>query len=143
MKKVIFMLTLIAFFMTSSVISFAQEKGSMMGKGMRGSMMGKAREAMMEMWPMHGMMKMMSKEMVATGDGGVIVMTGNKLMKFDKDLNLVKETEVKMDMEGMCRMMKEMREKCTMCKEMMEKGSMRGSKGSEMSEEISEHESHH
>ena len=39
--------------------------------------------------------------MVATGDGGVIVLAGNKLMKYDADLGLVKEVEVKMPMGPM------------------------------------------
>jgi len=41
------------------------------------------------------MMGMMQKQMVATNDGGVILLLGNKLIKYDKDLNLVKEAEVK------------------------------------------------
>jgi hypothetical protein len=44
---------------------------------------------------------MMGKSMIATTDGGVVVMMGDKLMKFDKDLNLVKETKIKIDIEGM------------------------------------------
>ena len=51
--------------------------------------------------PMSGMAKkccpMMGKtQMVATDEGGVIVLAGSKLMKYDADLNLVKEVEVKM-----------------------------------------------
>ena len=43
--------------------------------------------------------QMMGKaQMVATDEGGVIVLAGNKLMKYDADLNLVKEAEVKMPM---------------------------------------------
>lgn len=65
--------------------------------------------------PMPGMGKMncpmMGKaQMVATNEGGVIVLVGNKLMKYDADLNLVKEVEVKMPMPPMggkqCPMMK-------------------------------------
>ena len=40
-------------------------------------------------------------QMVATDEGGVIVLAGNKLMKYDADLNLVKEVEVKMPMSPM------------------------------------------
>ncbi len=83
---------------------------------------------------MHGMM-MGKSGIVATQDGGVIVMTGNKLYKYDKDLNLVKEAEVKMDMEGMQKMMTEMKEKCPMCHEMMERCGMMG----EEKEEEKEH----
>jgi len=52
--------------------------------------------------PMPGMGAMMAKtQMVATDEGGVIVLAGNKLMKYDADLNLVKEAEVKMPMPSM------------------------------------------
>jgi hypothetical protein len=45
---------------------------------------------------------MMGKtQMVATEDGGVIVLVGNKLMKYGADLGLVKEVEVKMPMGSM------------------------------------------
>lgn len=78
------------------------------GKEMKAGMMGKG---MMEGkgMMMHGMMMnaMMNKSMVATSDGGVVVMTANKLTKYDKDLNVVKEIELKMDMEGMQKMMKD------------------------------------
>ena len=51
--------------------------------------------------PMCGMMMgSMQKSMVSV-DGGVVVMAGNRLMKYDKDLNLVKEAEVKVDMKKM------------------------------------------
>ena len=45
------------------------------------------------------MMNGMQKQMVATSDGGVIVMAGHKLFKYDKDLNLVKEVELKTRVE--------------------------------------------
>ena len=54
-----------------------------------------------------GMMK--HKCVVATSDGGVVVMMGDKLAKYDKNLNLVKETELKMEE-------KESDEECPMCK---------------------------
>ncbi|MDD5225585.1 MAG: hypothetical protein PHV97_00180 [Candidatus Omnitrophica bacterium] len=40
-------------------------------------------------------------QMVATDEGGVIVLMGNKLSKYDADLDLVKEVEVKMPMGPM------------------------------------------
>ncbi len=69
--------------------------------------------------PMAGMGKMgcpmMGKtQMVATDEGGVIVLAGNKLMKYDADLNLVKEVEVKMPMPmggKQCPMMGKMMDK--------------------------------
>jgi len=35
-----------------------------------------------------------SKSMVSTPDGGIIVMSGNKISKFDKDLNVTKTVEL-------------------------------------------------
>ncbi len=60
--------------------------------------MGKGQ--MMCTCPMHQMMggPMMGKSMIATTDGGVVVMAGDKLMKFNKDMELV--GEVKMNIEG-------------------------------------------
>ena len=110
MKKIILMSGAVIF-LTVSVV-FAQgmkemggSKGAMMDKGMMG---------------MHGMMmKMMEKSVVATPDGGIVVVMGNKLTKYDKDLNVVKEVELRMDMEGMQKMMSDMMEKCPMMKGMM------------------------
>ncbi len=89
MKKIAWVIALTSLVLAASTISFAQGPGQMegqmgqqqqMGQGMKGGMM-------------HGMM---SGQMVATNDGGVIVMMGNKLYKYDKDLNLKKEVEIKM-----------------------------------------------
>jgi hypothetical protein len=50
--------------------------------------------------------RMMGKaQMVATDEGGVIVLAGNKLMKYDADLNLVKEARLKMPVSPMGGMM--------------------------------------
>jgi hypothetical protein len=78
-------------------VVFAQEKAqnktetqsAMQMSGMKESgMMGK------------GMMDkgMMDRKIVSTRDGGVVIWIGNKLFKYDKDLKLVKETELKIDM---------------------------------------------
>lgn len=67
---------------------------------------------------MHMMMKwMMEKSVVATSDGGLVVVAGNKITKYDQDLNVVKEAEIKMDLEAMGRSMKEMMAQCPMMKE--------------------------
>jgi hypothetical protein len=73
--------------------------------------------------PMHGGMAemMMGRSMIATQDGGVALLMGNKLIKYDKDLNLQKEVEVKPDMECMRKMMTEMCSACPMCRKMSEK----------------------
>lgn len=67
----------------------------------------------------HGMMMgkdcpmmggMMQQSMVATSDGGVVIRAGDKLVKYDKNLNVVKEAEVTIDKKGCamkdCPMMK-------------------------------------
>lgn len=63
----------------------------------------------------HGMMmKMMEKTVVATSDGGIVIVAGNKISKYDKNLNLVKEIELKMDMECLQKSMHEMKAMCPM-----------------------------
>jgi hypothetical protein len=95
----------------------------MMHKGMMGKMMP-------QMCPMHTMMAqgMMHKEIVATSDGGVVVMYDNKLLKYDKDVNFVKEVDLKIDakamQEKMQQMMKDCMEKCQMMKSQDKMGSM-------------------
>jgi hypothetical protein len=105
-------------------------KGTMAKQGMMDSndmMMGKT---IPMMCPMHMMMaqQMMGKEIVATSDGGAIVMVDNKLFKYDKDLNLVKDVDLKIDtkamQEKMQTMMKECAEKCQMMKPQGKMGSM-------------------
>ncbi|MFC1674942.1 hypothetical protein ACFL1K_03555 [Candidatus Omnitrophota bacterium] len=65
-----------------------------------------------------GMMgMMMKKQMVATKDGGVVVMAGNRLLKYDKKLKLVAEAEVKMDYKVMKEKMMKMKKECMMKKE--------------------------
>ena len=38
-----------------------------------------------------------NSSMIETSDGGLVVLMGNKLMKYDKDLNMIKEAEIKID----------------------------------------------
>jgi len=61
-------------------------------------------------------MMMEGKKLVATQDGGAILMIGNKLIKYDASMNLVKEVEIKIDMEAMKSAMEEMKKNCPMCK---------------------------
>ena len=107
MKKGVFIGMLIVLFMATSTISFGQESGGQESGEMKKPTMGKeAKESEMEMCRKYGMMKkMMSKQMVATRDGGVIVMFGNKLMKYDKNLNLKKEVKIDIDKKHMRKMM--------------------------------------
>ena len=101
--------------MSSDKQGMKMEKGGNMGKGMK---MGQ--QCDMDMCPMHSQMmrSMTEKTIVATSDGGVVVMIGNKLMKYDKNLKLVNEAEITMDMKAMQKMMGDMKEKCPMCKDM-------------------------
>jgi hypothetical protein len=65
----------------------------------------------------------MEKALVATEDGGVILMAGCKLMKFDKDLNKVKEVQIEMNLEEMQTKMQKMMQSCPFCPMMkMQKG---------------------
>ena len=80
-----------------------EDRGSMMGsKGMMG---------------MHDMMMkmsdMMHKTVIATSDGGFVIVGPDKITKYDKDLNVFKEVELKADTEGIKRMMGDMMEKCS------------------------------
>jgi hypothetical protein len=104
----------------------AEHDGSMMG-GM-GSKVGKMDGKMMK-WGK-------TAQMVAASDGGVIILKRNKLMKYDKDLNLVKEVELKPD-EGI-----RGEKMCAMCAKMM--GDKKGDSGkAEGGPGAEDHESHH
>lgn len=83
-------------------------------KNMKKEMMGE--HSIMKNNAMSGMMMkhMMDKSMIATTDGGVIILIGKKLMKFDKDLNLIKEVEIKVDTKSMPMNMMEMMKDCPM-----------------------------
>jgi len=124
MKKLICAGMLIVFFMAISGMSFGEET-----EGTKDPM--KSMHCMM-------MKKMMGKEIVATQDGGVIVLVGHKLMKYDKDLNLLKEVEIEIDMKKIMEKCKKMMEKCG-----MDKGSMKESMGPDTSEKASAHGNHH
>ncbi|MBF0387785.1 MAG: hypothetical protein HQL20_08020 [Candidatus Omnitrophica bacterium] len=52
------------------------------GKGPKGQMRGQGMEGMLD------------KEVLLTPDGGLFVVVGNKIVKYDQDLNVVKEVEV-------------------------------------------------
>ena len=110
---------------TRAMAGKQEEPKEMKCKGMMHEEMMEHREMMgkmmPQMCPMHTMMcqGMMKKEIIATQDGGAIVMACNKLYKYDKDLNLVKEVELKADQdmkEKMQQMMKECMDKCQMTK---------------------------
>jgi hypothetical protein len=72
--------------------------------------------------PMAAMMRgMMSPSVVATADGGVVVRSFNRLMKFDKDLNLVKQADIPFDAKAMAESMKQVSEHYSECTKTMKK----------------------
>ena len=155
MKKTgLVLATVFAMVLLPAVFSSAEEPGMGMMKeeGKAGMMqmhhMGKGKKGMMG--SMHGMMmkSMMEKSMVATSDGGVIVLSGNKLTKYDKNLNVVKEVEIAVDMEGAQKQMMQMMEKFPMMgKGMMGEGdaapAAAEAAAEEPAQEGADHESHH
>ena len=120
MKKIVSVMSCLVLFSAVPMFVYATDVPAkktemtgqkMAGKGMEG--MGNVKGECMKggdmrnccggkcncMGKMDGMM--MHKTVVATSDGGVVVMMGDKLVKYDKNLNLVKETELKMEEEVM------------------------------------------
>lgn len=97
MKKSLFLVALIACFMSLPGISFANE-----GEETEGWAKNKWHEGM-EKGDKHGMMmkKTMTKKLVATKDGGIVLLMGNRLIKYDKKLNLVNEVEIKKECDHM------------------------------------------
>ncbi len=92
MKKIALAVVVLSFLLSVSAFAKETKKEEMPGMSMDRSMG----------MPMPGMGPIMGKtQMVATDEGGVIVLAGNKLMKYDAELNLVKEAEVKMPMGPM------------------------------------------
>ena len=80
MKKFAILLLILFAGIGATRVCFAEDQ-SMDDMGMKGKMMKGG--------------GMQHPSMVATPDGGVIVLSGPRLTKYDKDLNLVKEVELK------------------------------------------------
>jgi hypothetical protein len=99
------------------VFAAKQNEGGMMGSGMMHGRTMDSNDMMKDkMWQNRGMVErggmmgmhpMYGSSLSATEDGGALVLMGNKLCKYDKDLNLVKEVEIKMDWESMNKTMME------------------------------------
>lgn len=119
MKRLTFVVVLLALLFSISLVSFAQDIEPMMGK--------ERSEPMKDMRLMHKMMKYkMGKSLVATKDGGVVVLIGKKLLKYDKNLNLKKEVEIKLDTQERKQMKGGCSGGCKGCKKMTGKDRMRG-----------------
>ena len=110
MKKLVFMLFAAVVCMSFLSVSFARDMGEKKWD---------KKDKGCHMCPMHKMMG--GKELLATQDGGVVLMMGNRLIKYDAQLNVVKETEIKIDMEAMQKSMEEMKKNCPMHNKMQEK----------------------
>lgn len=85
-----------------TLLTFVYSQGPAAGPrpGMGQGMMDSTRHAKMMGKPMMmgGMMGgMMGHSLVATADGGVVLMMGNRLYKYDKNLAAIKDVEVKID----------------------------------------------
>jgi len=109
MKKTAVLAIAVAFLLASAAICMAKTEAPKTGtsKAHKGEMMEKG----CDKWHHERHMPwMMSKQMVATSDGGVIVTIGNKLYKYDSNLNLQKEVEIPFDMKAMKKMWMEKKE---------------------------------
>ena len=110
MKKVTILTAVILVAAVGTYVVMAQQndggmmRGGGMGGMMRGGMQGRNMMSSDNMGPMNGC------SLVATEDGGVVVMMGNELMKYDKDLNLTKKAEIKFDWENWQKMMSKRRD---------------------------------
>jgi hypothetical protein len=94
MKKILLCMMALSLLVSTAAFAEDTKKDEMPGMGMpHGMRMGMG-------MPMPGMGQKCcsagNAQMVATDEGGVFVLAGNKLMKYDADLNMVKEVEVKM-----------------------------------------------
>lgn len=124
MVKAIVLFVVVVLVVGLSTICFAEQQmvnkesqKSMMGSGM---MMQQGQKEGMRPMPSMMMKSMMEKSMVATQDGGVVVLIGNKLLKYDKNLNLQKEVEIKIDTVAMKDKMMPMQGKNKNCSAMMQ-----------------------
>ena len=119
MRKITLISTVVILVLSAGIV-FAQmsNSGGMMGGAEKSGMM--MNENMMNGPMMSGMnMGGMDMQMIATEDGGIVVMCMGKLYKYDNDLKLIKEVERPMDFEYMKKMHTGMMEemKGTMSKE--------------------------
>jgi hypothetical protein len=98
---------------------FAQTQLSEPG-AMQGGMAPDGNGNMVQMCPMCSMLAgaMTPRAMVATEDLGVVVLVGNRLMRFDAGLNKIAETEIPIDMQWMQGQMMHMMQNCPMHRQM-------------------------
>lgn len=144
MKRLVIVGIVVSLIGIGSYALFAQQAqpqpgrpGMMQGGMMQGGMMQGGMQGDMPMCPMCSMAAggMMQKSMVAV-DGGIIMAVGNKLIKYDDQLNKVEEVELEMDMAQMHQKMQQMMQSCPMMQKMQ--GGQTGQSGAQ-----TDHQQHH
>lgn len=95
MKQTMFIAAALSLLILMTYV-YSQGPGAGPRPGMGPGMMDSARHARMMDKPMM-MGGMMGHNLVATSDGGVVLMMGNRLYKYDKNLAAIKDVEVKID----------------------------------------------
>ena len=122
MKKTIAVMSVVMLVAGGALVARAQDAPegmrAMQAEGKMHMMGGKKMEGCARGGcPMCGKMKgMMRPSMVATSDGGVVVMIGTQLTKYDKNLKEVAKVQVEMDVAAMQAQMKTMMKDCPMMK---------------------------
>lgn len=91
--RTVYVVILAGLVLVISAISFAQE--SSMGGQTQG--MGRGMGQGQQMMGGGMMMQRPNTQMESTSDGGIVILSGNKLQKYDKDLKLIKEVELKVE----------------------------------------------
>ena len=117
MKKITLLIAITGSVLIFAAMGMAQseqpQKGKMGHMGHMGQMMDqkmKKQDQTQTRCPACAMAMcgMMGKAMLPTDDCVVIVMIANKLYKYDKNLELINETELSVDFQNMQKMMREM-----------------------------------
>ena len=127
MKKIT-LIGVIIIILSAGIVFAQMGSGRMMGN--RGQDMRMNRN-WMNMPMMSGMMGgMMGGNIAVTGDGDVIVMSYNRLYKFDRDLKLVKQADIPFDKEHIQDMMRNIQDMGMTWGNMMWGNQGNGSQGS-------------
>lgn len=119
-KRIIVIILLTALFFAPASLVFAQNEhqGDAAGQSKNGAhpnemMMGHGMmmdDGMMDMMNMMNVRRaMMDRQIVPTADGGVVLLIGDQLYKYDENLDLVNEVEISVDYERMKEGMQDMR----------------------------------
>ncbi len=107
-KKIFLILTLVMVVMISlGTSSFAQNtkgvgntRNAVPSKTVVRAPMTQLRAPLfLPMWEIYQAIK--EKTVTPTADGGIVVVLGNQMIKYDKDLNIVREAEIKIDLNKM------------------------------------------